>query len=115
MSSRYRRRPEDLKARASLYWPQELREQGLSAQVMTRLLETQETFVSILKVADASPSRCGSRARTFAVAIRCATGLMSTPTLGRLSRFASTSAVPEPMKGSNTNRAAKVHKNEYAR
>ena len=56
MSSRYRRRPEDLKARASLYWPQELREQGLSAQVMTRLLETQETFVSILKVADASPT-----------------------------------------------------------
>jgi hypothetical protein len=55
MSSRYQRRPEDLKARASLYWPQELREQGLSAQVMTRLLETQETFVSILKVADASP------------------------------------------------------------
>jgi hypothetical protein len=56
MGSIYRRRPEDLKARASLYWPQELREQAVSTQVMTRLLETQETFVSILKVADASPT-----------------------------------------------------------
>lgn len=56
MRSIYQRRPEDLKARASLYWPQELREKAVSTQVMTRLLETQETFVSILKVADASPT-----------------------------------------------------------
>jgi hypothetical protein len=56
MGSIYRRRPEDLKVRASLYWPQELREQAVSTQVMTRLLETHETFVSILKVADASPT-----------------------------------------------------------
>jgi hypothetical protein len=56
MRSIYQRRPEDLKAHASLYWPQELREQAVSTQVMTRLLETQETFVSILKVADASPT-----------------------------------------------------------
>jgi len=56
MGSIYRRRPEDLKVRASLYWPQELREKAVSSQVMIRLLETQETFVSILKVADASPT-----------------------------------------------------------
>ena len=56
MRSIYQRRPEDLKARASLYWPQELREKAISSQVMIRLLEIQETFVSILKVADASPT-----------------------------------------------------------
>jgi len=42
-------------ARASRYWPQELRDRAASIQVLPLLLETQEKFISILQVADKSP------------------------------------------------------------
>jgi hypothetical protein len=55
MPSIYQRTPEELMARASRYWPQELRDRAASIQVLPLLLETQEKFISILQVADKSP------------------------------------------------------------
>lgn len=52
--SQYRRTPEQLRQHASLYWPHELF-QGRRADtplVISRLLETQEIFLSILGIAD---------------------------------------------------------------
>ncbi len=42
-------------ARASRYWPQELRDRAASIQVLPLLLQTQKTFISILQVADGFP------------------------------------------------------------
>ncbi len=55
MRSIYQRMPEDLMMRASRYWPQELRDRATSVKVLPLLLQTQNTFISILKVADGSP------------------------------------------------------------
>jgi hypothetical protein len=50
MPSIYQRTPEELMARASRYWSQELRDRAASIQVLPLLLETQEKFISILQV-----------------------------------------------------------------
>ena len=55
MRSIYQRMPEDLMMRASRYWPQELRDRATSVKVLPLLLQTQNSFISILQVADGSP------------------------------------------------------------
>lgn len=50
----YRRTPEQVRERASLYWPRELfqKRQADTPQLFSKLLETQEIFLSILAIAD---------------------------------------------------------------
>lgn len=50
----YRRTPDQLRERASLYWPRELfrGRQADTPQLISRLLETQDTFLAILAIAD---------------------------------------------------------------
>jgi hypothetical protein len=55
MPSIYQHTPEELTARASRYWPQELRDRAASIQVLPLLLQTQRTFIGILQVANRSP------------------------------------------------------------
>lgn len=55
MTRKYRRTPEELKERASLFWPKELTGQEASSSVLPLLLETQDHFLSLLCVADAGP------------------------------------------------------------
>lgn len=55
MNGIYRRKPEELKQYASLYWPREL-SLGSAAQVISLLLQTQHKFLDILSVADREPT-----------------------------------------------------------
>ncbi len=55
MLSLYQRTPEQLKEKASRYWPQELRDRAASLQVLPLLLQTQQKFINVLHVADGSP------------------------------------------------------------
>lgn len=54
-ASKYTRTPEDLRRRASLYWPREL-SAGEAEVVIARLLQTQEQFLGILSIADREPT-----------------------------------------------------------
>ncbi len=53
--TRYARTPEELKCKASIYWPAELVLREANASIIPLLLETQDKFISLLDVADASP------------------------------------------------------------
>lgn len=53
--SKYTRTPEELRRRASLYWPRDL-SAGSAEVVVARLLETQEQFLGTLSVADREPT-----------------------------------------------------------
>ena len=45
----------DLEANAALFWPAQLAEREQRASIIPRLIETQEKFIGVLYVADASP------------------------------------------------------------
>jgi hypothetical protein len=47
---------DDLKKSATLFWPAELAEKEQTSSIIPRLLETQDKFISVLYVADSSPT-----------------------------------------------------------
>jgi hypothetical protein len=53
--SEYARTLQELKERAVLFWPKELREREAEVSVLPLLLETQDKFISVLTLADAGP------------------------------------------------------------
>jgi hypothetical protein len=53
--TKYARSLEELRKKAVLFWPQEIIEKESSISVLPLLLKTQEKFISILNLADASP------------------------------------------------------------
>jgi hypothetical protein len=55
MSGRFKRDHFELKAKASLFWPSELRAKEASTSILPLLLETQDTFINLLRVANARP------------------------------------------------------------
>ena len=50
MSEAYRRTVEQLAWVASKFWPDDLSEQGAELSIIPKLINTQEVFISILKV-----------------------------------------------------------------
>src|ERR1039457_3309545 len=55
MAKNYTPTPEELKPRASLFWPDELRAKEEAISVIPKLIKTQDKFISILDVSDGSP------------------------------------------------------------
>jgi hypothetical protein len=53
--SKYARSLEALREKAVLFWPQEIIEKEASVSILPLLLKTQDKFISILNLADASP------------------------------------------------------------
>ena len=53
--AKYARSLEELREKAVLFWPQEIVEKEASVSILPLLLKTQEKFISILNLADASP------------------------------------------------------------
>ena len=53
--SKYARSLESLREKAVLFWPQEIIEKEASVSILPLLLKTQDKFISILNLADASP------------------------------------------------------------
>jgi hypothetical protein len=51
----YNRTLEELRAKAVRFWPDELKQRAAAESVLPVLLETQEKFLSLLKIADAHP------------------------------------------------------------
>ncbi len=49
---RYERTIDELEIRACKWWPKEVRDEALEISVLQVLLDTQERFISILKLAD---------------------------------------------------------------
>ena len=56
MAKNYTPTPEELKPRASLFWPDELRAKEEAISVIPKLIKTQDKFISILDVSDGSPN-----------------------------------------------------------
>jgi hypothetical protein len=56
MAKNYTPTPEELRPRASLFWPDELRAKEEAISVIPKLIKTQDKFISILDVSDSSPS-----------------------------------------------------------
>jgi hypothetical protein len=54
--SKYTPTPEELKPRASLFWPDELRVKEEAISVIPKLIKTQDKFISILDVSDGNPN-----------------------------------------------------------
>ena len=54
MGNKYTPTPEELKPRASLFWPAELRAKEEAISIIPKLIQTQDKFISILTVADGS-------------------------------------------------------------
>ncbi len=52
---KFARSLEELRKKAVLFWPQEIVEREASLSILPLLLKTQEKFISILNLADASP------------------------------------------------------------
>ena len=60
---RYERTIDELEPRACKWWPKEVRDEAQEISVLQTLLESQERFISILKLADKhNPSRARQRA-----------------------------------------------------
>jgi hypothetical protein len=53
--NKFKRTPESLKPHATMYWPEELTKKESSTSIVPLLLKTQEKFISLLDVSDASP------------------------------------------------------------
>jgi hypothetical protein len=53
--SEYKRTLTELRKEAELYWPRELLEQAGEASILPLLLKTQDKFISVLTLADATP------------------------------------------------------------
>lgn len=53
---RYARTLAELKEKAILFWSREIIEREASVSVLPMLLETQDKFISILNLADSSPT-----------------------------------------------------------
>jgi hypothetical protein len=56
MATNYTPTPEELKPRASLFWPDELRAKEEAISIIPKLIKTQDKFISILDVAELNPS-----------------------------------------------------------
>ncbi len=53
--SKYKRTLEELKKNAVLHWPEEILQKAGDISVLPKLLQTQDSFISVLKVADKNP------------------------------------------------------------
>ena len=53
--SEYTRTPQQLRMKASLYWPSELTAKEAKASIIPKLIETHEKFISLLDISDSSP------------------------------------------------------------
>jgi hypothetical protein len=53
---RFAKTYDDLKSRAVIFWPQDLADTEQAESVIPRLIETQDKFISVLHVADSSPT-----------------------------------------------------------
>jgi len=51
----YKREPDELRGKASLYWPCELARREATASIIPILIATQDKFISLLDVSDSSP------------------------------------------------------------